>query len=226
MTLAISLSLASICALAPPQDAGVQEKRPPARSIDVSGGPLAFFKRDESLFAYDPELWGDTQLVYVAPDGHSIPDPVARPAKELLVVEQDSHSRVLNLRKGTVTPLLEGEYKSEVIAVDGKLIFALEHHQAEEPKRSWLYKFEFGAHEKPERITELEFEELVFIEPNAFWLVVAADERCLVRVGRDGSGVLSIPRRMGRVLVLRASLRIGPVPGARSKEDGPRDRFA
>jgi hypothetical protein len=211
MSLVSAICLASMSVLASPQDEAPAKMRSFVRPVSVSNAPLAFFShrgllgtphgvdnvdRMDGLYVFDPKTLGGPQLVY-AIEGSTVgvlPYPVARPARDVLVVEQESRARVLDLATGTLTQLLPGENESEVIATEGADVFVLE-HRSRDPRRSRLHRARFGSARDVERLTELTFEDLVFVEPDAFWLVTAADERRLVRVLRDGTVVESYPFR-------------------------------
>lgn len=192
--------------------------------VHVGPGPLVFFTRPEdrdgkpmaggdcdggrleAIYVCDPQLDEPPQLFWRAQKRGRLLRPIARPKRNIAVME-DSRAWIVELDSGRATPMLESSRNCSVIdVVDGSIYFSddevpsdLSGYSIDDDgdghevvrgyckTRSALFVRDATPSAKARRLADVAIERLLTTEPNGFWVVTVGPMRKLARLGRDGA---------------------------------------
>lgn len=187
-----------------------------ARTIDANGAPPdSRWLNFERLYVVDPEKGPTPQLVWRGEDRNSIPQPLARVGKDLILFEQGHAARLLSLARGVERRLLPTLHDTEFLGVQGDRIYFLARRSDEQGLRRTqstdkdgrvliadasapkdkLFSMRADFDAAPERVGDFEIERVLEVDARGFYAVRAGAQRSLAYFGYDGrvDEILAVP---------------------------------
>jgi hypothetical protein len=186
--------------------------------VKLSANPALFFKSSNCqsgtsvLYVFDPAQHQKPHAIWSG--GRPIPVLLQRVTTQELLMVFRNHLHLVNMAAGTVTPLLDADDHTRLIAVEGKTIFFLrqtvpdnhlgsvnlktgkdkktvveDYHRG----RDFLYRHDIGQPGAIKQVSPLVVEKFLAVEESGFWVITADQCRTVARIGRDGTVTEIIP---------------------------------